>query len=422
MPSNARFMVLFWAITLSVITYIDRVCISNTSGDIKAALNLSNEDFGKVLAAFAAGYALLEIPMGWWGDKKGPRVVLMRVVIMWSVFTALTGYAWSLLSLIVIRFFFGAGEAGCFPNLTKAFTNWLPKPERVRAQGILWMSARWGGAFTPFVVAAVLKVLDWRNAFVLFGGIGIIWAFFFFRWFRDTPEEHSAVNAAELKLIQESRGAITDEHEEAPWGAFFSSLSVILLWVQYFFMSYSWYFFITWLPTWLKDQKGIDFKKDPVLAGLPLFLGGVACFVAGWLLPRLGKQLGSDAKARRLLGFVGMASACGFMLLVPRIESAVPAVIALAMASFCNDLAMPSSWAACMDVGGRYAGTLSGAMNMMGNFGGVLAPWLNGWILDTTNNNWAIVFTIPAIFYLCAAICWLFIDPVTPVRARRQPA
>src|SRR6185503_13084340 len=136
-PSKARYWVNVFAITLAVITYIDRVCISKASDLIRADLNLTKQQMGYAFAAFGWAYALMEIPGGWLGDRIGPRKVLMRVVVMWSAFTALTGWAWNMFSLVLCRFFFGMGEAGCFPNLTKAFTIWLPAGERVRAQGIM---------------------------------------------------------------------------------------------------------------------------------------------------------------------------------------------------------------------------------------------------------------------------------------------
>ena len=151
-PTGTRHKVIAFAITLAVLSYIDRVCISQAAPIISKEFNLTKDDMGTVFAAFALAYALFEIPGGWMGDKIGPRKVLMRIVIWWSFFTAITGFMWDKTSLVVARFLFGAGEAGCFPNLTKSFTTWLPVEERVRAQGILWMSARWGGAFTPLLV------------------------------------------------------------------------------------------------------------------------------------------------------------------------------------------------------------------------------------------------------------------------------
>jgi MFS family permease len=258
--TRARHWVIVFAVTLAIITYIDRVCISQAAGDIQRDLGFTKEQMSWVFSAFTLAYALFEIPAGWLGDRRGPRRVLMRVVVLWSFFTAATGWAWNLASMIVCRFLFGAGEAGCFPNLTKIFTIWLPWNERVRAQGIMWLSARWGGAFTPLLVFWVMTFLTWRQAFVLFGGLGIIWAVIFYLWFRDNPRDHASVNVGELALLD---GAEVNAagHGDVPWGAFLRSRSVWLLWLQYFCMSYRWYFYITWLPTYLKARV---VGEDPV--------------------------------------------------------------------------------------------------------------------------------------------------------------
>ncbi len=253
-PTRARHWVIVFAVTLAVITYFDRVCISQLlANDIQRDLGFTKEQMSWVFSAFTLAYALFEIPAGWLGDRRGPRGVLTRVVVLWSFFTAATGWAWNLASMIVCRFLFGAGEAGCFPNLTKIFTIWLPWDERVRAQGIMWLSARWGGAFTPLVVLWVMKILTWRQAFLLFGSSGMVWAVVFYFWFRDHPRDHRSVNAAELALLD---GAEVNAagHGDVPWKRFLHSRSVWLLWLQYFCMCYGWYFYITWLPTYLKAE------------------------------------------------------------------------------------------------------------------------------------------------------------------------
>ena len=156
-PTGVRHLVVVYAVALAVITYIDRVCISQAATAMRHDLGLGPVEMGAVFTAFGWAYALCEIPGGYLGDRYGPRSVLMRIVLWWSFFTAATGWAWNFVSLVVTRFFFGAGEAGCFPNLTKAFTTWLPPRECVRAQGIMWLAARWGGAFTPPLVAWVMS-------------------------------------------------------------------------------------------------------------------------------------------------------------------------------------------------------------------------------------------------------------------------
>jgi MFS transporter, ACS family, glucarate transporter len=419
-----------FVIALAIITYIDRVCISQAAPIIRQELRLTETEMGWVFSAFTISYALFEIPAGWMGDRYGPRSVLMKVVVMWSMFTAATGAAWNFVSMVVCRFLFGVGEAGCFPNVTKIFTIWLPSRERVRGQGILWMSARWGGAFTPLLVAVVLGHMNWRWAFVLFGSLGIVWAVAFFRWFRDRPAEHPGVNAAELALMD---GADTNapSHAAIPWGKLCSNPTVLLLWLQYFCMSYGWYFYITWLPTYLRDARGVGLEKSAVLAGLPLFFGGVGCFVGGWIAKTLAERWTSVARARRIVACTGLFMAGAMLVVATRINDPVFAMIALGLASFSNDLAMAPDWAACMDVGGRLAGSVSGSMNMMGNLGGAVGPVVVGYILNSTKispeaaptlQGWTTAFLVAAAIYGVGAIAWLFIDPVTPLEQRGSHA
>src|SRR5215212_540436 len=214
--SGARHWILLFAATLAIVTYVDRVCISKAAEDIQRDLGLTKVHIGWAFAAFAWAYALFEIPGGWLGDKIGPRKVLMRVVLWWSFFTAATGWAWNYASMIAIRFLFGAGEAGCFPNLTKALSLWLPIRDRTRAQALMWMGARWGGASAPLLVVLVMAFVSWRMAFLMFALLGVAWAIIFYWWFRDNPREHPGVNAAEVELLEENKLNV-QSHGDVPW-------------------------------------------------------------------------------------------------------------------------------------------------------------------------------------------------------------
>jgi MFS family permease len=350
-------------IVLAIITYIDRVCISQAAPLIKKDLGLSEWQLGWVFSAFTISYALFEIPGGWMGDRFGPRSVLMKVVVMWSMFTAATGAAWNFTAMVICRFLFGVGEAGCFPNVTKIFTIWLPSNERVRAQGILWLSARWGAHLRRCWSRGFWGFMTWRWAFVMFGGLGDLGG----RFFPVVPRsagEHPGVNAAELALL-DGADRNAPSHAKVPWRKLCTSPTVLLLWLQYFCMSYGWYFYITWLPTYLRDARGVSLEKGAILAGLPLFFGGIGCFVGGWAAKRLAERWSNVARARRVVACTGLFLAGALLVIATRIGDPVFAMVALALASFSNDLAMAPDWAACMDVGGRLAGSLSGSMNMM---------------------------------------------------------
>ncbi len=437
-PSRTRYWVIAFAIILAVIQYIDRVAISQAMPEIAGDLKLSDAQKGAVFAAFGLAYALFEIPTGWLGDKIGARKVLARVVLWWSFFTAATGWVGSYVSLLITRFLFGAGEAGCFPNLTKAFSSWLPKNEQTRAQAILWMGARWGGAFTPLLVVAVMAFMSWRWAFHVFAMLGVVWTVVFLWWFRDNPRDHKGVNAAELELLKENEHNVQG-HGNVPWRKLVTSPTMWLLWAQYFCLSYGWYFYVTWLPTYLKDVRGLELKSNIVmkrladvlegmltpemtlkvlaaaLAGIPLLFGGFGSLTAGLISTRWLAGGASVVKVRRFFGCLGFTGAAGLLMLSFYIADPLLAMLAMGMASFCNDLTMPGSWSTCMDVGGKYAGTVSGSMNMMGNFGGMAGPLVVGLVLSWTNRDWQLAFAISSVIYFLGAIFWLWIDPVTPL-------
>jgi MFS family permease len=444
-PTRVRQGVILFAVTLAIITYVDRVCISQAAPSMRLDLGLTAGQMGMAFSAFGWAYALCEIPTGWLGDWIGPRRVLLRIVGWWSCFTALTGYVWNLPSLLLARFCFGMGEAGCFPNLTKAFAIWLLPEERTRAQSIMWMSARWGGAFTPLLVIWVMSWLSWQNTFVFFGVIGLVWVFFFYRRFRDQPGEHPGVNAAELELLRANKPT-PSTRPRVPWNRLLSSPTVWLLCGQYFCLTYGWFFYITWLPSYLTEAHGLALDHNALmqwlegwlrgmfsaetthklllaaLAGVPLFFGGLGSSLCGLLTPLLVHASGSVTWARRALAVLGFSGAAGLLVWSFYIRDPLWAMLVMGLASLCNDLTMPGSWSTCMDVGGRYAGTLSGSMNMMGSVGAAIAPLAIGFILDHTQHNWALIFWISGIIYFLGGLCWFWIDPVTPLESGHEKA
>lgn len=421
--SHARYWVVVFALTLAILAYIDRVALSKAAPRVQEALGINEQNWGLVVGMFGLGYALFEIPGGFLGDWLGPKKVLIRIVLWWSFFTAATGWMWNLASLAVTQFLFAAGEAGCFPNLTKAFASWLRRDERVRIQGIMWAAARMGGAFTPIFVLATWDLLEgfgvpratsWRWAFVCFGGMGLMWVAIFAWWFKDRPEEHKGVNEAEREMLREVRG-MAGGHSDVPWGKLLSSRSIWLLWVQYFCCSFPWYFYITYLSKYLQEFHRVDERTSATYAIMPLFFGGFGCLFAGFVAARLAKSVGSVARSRKLLSCTGFAGGAVFLLIATQMSTPLWAMLAMGMASFCNDLNMPGAWGSCMDIGGKYAGTVAGSMNMMGNLAGFAAPAIGGYILQHYAGNYNLFIYVMAIAYVIGFIVWPFIDPVTPI-------
>src|SRR5258706_15254142 len=193
-PTGARRRVLIFAFFLAVVTYLDRICISAAAPFIMADLHLTVLQMSAVFSAFTLAYSLFEVPSGWLGDVRGPRRVLTRIVLWWSAFTMLTGAAAGMRSLVTIRFLFGAGEAGAFPNLLRAFSAWFPARERGKANGTLFLGSRVGGMLSTPIVLLLVDRIGWRQSFVAFGTLGLVWAAAWYVWFRGRPSEHPSVN------------------------------------------------------------------------------------------------------------------------------------------------------------------------------------------------------------------------------------
>src|SRR3954451_15548619 len=184
-----RYRVLALLCSLTTLTYLDRICISIVGVRIKDYLHLDNEQFGWVLAAFALAYALFEIPSGAWGDRIGPRAVFIRIVLFWSLFTALTGLVTGLISLIIIRFLFGVGESGTYPNCMIVMSRWFPVQEIGRSLTWVGIGSQIGSAIAPLIIIPIAVSYGWRASFYVNAAIGIIWVLVCYAWFQNFPAE-----------------------------------------------------------------------------------------------------------------------------------------------------------------------------------------------------------------------------------------
>jgi MFS family permease len=409
--SRTRYGVVILAIGLAILSYVQRVAISQAAGSISHDLHISKQQMGLIFGAFGLSYALFEIPMGLLGDRLGVRRVLAQIVLGWSAFTALTGVAWSAGSLYVMRFLFGAGEAGCFPNLTRMLSAWLPARERVTAQALMWAFARWGGAATPPLALLCITWFGWRWAFVSFAALGFVWCFIFLVWFKDDPTQHRSVNAAELKMLESSRVLTTHTAGQRHWMSLLLTPQVLVLGLQYFCFSYVWYFYITWLPTYLREGRSQPPARAAALAVLPLLFGGFGSLTTGLAPMRL---------PRRTIAFSGFLGTAILLFVFTHIESVVLAMLAMGLASFCSDLTMPISWDACVEIGGPYAATVAASMNMLGNLAAFVAPVVGGVILQRTGGNWNILIYTMAVAATASALCWLYINPELAQRQREE--
>ncbi len=457
-----RFVVLAMLCSLAFLTYLDRICIMRVQGDIERDLGfaqltpsdeqslrdrgLENDDAAReklsrdratqrmswVFSAFVAGYVLFEVPGGWLGDVMGARVVIFRIVLWWSLFTGLTGgVKWmaGLFSsapgpglflgvMVAIRFLFGVGEAGAYPNIARALGRWFPHAERATATSFIWFSSRLGGGLAPMIIGMLMAVAgDWEKAFWLLGIAGAIWALLFFWWFRDRPEDQPSVSAAECREIRGASteaGSIYDDAHPSPlrWSALLTP-NLLALDLAQFCVSFCFYFYITFLPKYLKETFQIEYAQSQLLTGLPLFCGGVACLIGGRLSDFFIRRNVSKRWSRSILPIVGWSAAGICALIVSQLHSATAVIVLICVAFAFQDLGVPSTWSVPTDVGGRFAGTVGGCMNMAGAVGGMISPLAAAKV--SIAYGWNATFVMFGVVYLLGALAWLRVDASSPM-------
>lgn len=412
-----RFRVLAMLVALAFITYLDRVCISITAPAMMRDLKLSPLEMSFVFSAFTATYAIFEIPTGWWGDRRGTRVVLTRIVTWWSCFTGLTAASWNFTSLVTLRALFGVGEAGAWPNVARTLSRWFPARERGTAQGIFFMGAHLGGGITPFAVAAITAVLPWRAVFPIFGSIGLVWAVAWYRWFRNEPREHPSVSEAERDWIETQRMIPERDGKTAIARIALRSPSIWFLCLMYFTQTYGFTLYVTWLPTYLEREKIVHGSVLSILAGLPLLLSVVADLFGGITTDSLTRRFGLRI-GRCVTGGVSLALAGLFLTAGTLLPGAFAGVLIAVAAAFSNFL-LGASWGACVDLAGTHAGAVSAAMNTAGQVGGVLSPIIFA-LLTRQQGSWAVPLLVIAALYLLGGVCWLFIHPERPLTATQM--
>jgi len=359
---------------------------------------------GWVFSAFTFAYAVFEIPTGWMADVFGPRKTLMRIVLWWSAFTAASGLAWNFASLVVARFLFGAGEAGAYPSISRSFSRWFPVTERGAAHGAVFMSSRLGAAATPPLVILIIAAAGWRVSFWIFGSLGVVWTALWWYWFRDDPAAHESVGADELALIASGTPSTPGTVQ---WRDLLD-LNLLCICLMYFCIAYGLYFYLTWLPTYFKEARGFSTPQAAWLASAVLVTGAVASIIGGWLTDRLTKRHG--LKVGRSIGAVALPLSAVFIVSAVIASSPFVAAAFVAAAFFCAELCLSPSWAMCHDIGGEAAGTITGAMNTLGNLGGSLSPLVVGYSVQLWG-SWSTPLVIMACIYLAGAALTLLVDP-----------
>jgi ACS family glucarate transporter-like MFS transporter len=387
-----RYLIILATFSLSILLYVDRACISTAKEPIIAALAQADSQWlnkewaekrwGWIMAAFAFGYALFQTPSGAFADRLGARRTLATVVTLWSIFTGLTAAAWNLTTMMVVRFFFGAGEAGAFPGMARVVYSWIPVNERGLVKGINFSGSRIGAAVTMPILPWMITTLGWRESFLILMVIGFGWSLAWWFWFRDEPADHPGIPPTELEFILANRQQAGGDGQPArplSLRTLFGSANLWVIMGQYFCSNFTFFFCLTWLYPYVKKTYALTAVNAGFYSMAPLLAGAVGNIFSGWLVDQLYKA-GHPSASRRVPAMIGFALAATGMVMSVGQGTALGAVLWLSLAVFGADMTLSPSWSLCIDIGGKNAGAVSGTMNMAGNLGaafvGLIFPYL----------------------------------------------
>jgi ACS family glucarate transporter-like MFS transporter len=316
--------------------------------------------------------------------------------------------------MLVIRFLFGAGEAGAFPALSKVVYNWFPISERGIIQGINFSGSRIGAAFAMPLVAWMIAEIGWRHTFLVFGVFGILYGVLWFLIFREKPEQGRFIGSDEVEYITKNRQQASPGVKKAlPFNVIMKSDTMWKTMVQYICSNFTFYFSLTWMYPYIQERFQLGLVEAGFYTSIPLVAGAVGNWLAGILVDAIYRN-GKWKLSRRLPAIVGFVLSAIGMIMVTQVSSPVLSVTFMALAVFGADMTLSPSWAFCIDIGKENAGAVSGTMNMAGNLGAFVTiiafPYLFKW-----TNQYEPFFFICAGLSMVAIVMWSSMNPEKPI-------
>jgi len=404
MRSNSTLRVVLLLFILSLILFIDRASVSTVKGQLASELLLTDQQVGWVFSIFSLGYALGQIPGGWFADRFGPRMALAAVVIAWSIFTGLTGMMHALWLLLIVRFLFGLFEGGCFPGCARVFYNWLHVSRRGLANGVVFSGSRVGAALAFLLLPLVFSRFYWRPVFWALATMGIAWAVVWLLWFRDYPSQ---------PVDRSTEQSAT--HKRLTFREVVGTRSLVLVTVQYFINNFTYYLGLSWMLPLLEARYSLAPEQAGFFSMVPFIFAATSLWVTGFLVDRIyNSEL--CQWSRRLPAMLGFVLAAGGMVGMTWAPTATWAVVFLTMAIYGIEMTVPPSWTHCVDIAGTSAGAISGTMNGVGNLGSFLCaaafPWL------TQHYGRDAYFWLAAMLNLLGLVIWFWIVPEGGVKRK----
>ncbi|KHN49748.1 membrane protein [Pectobacterium fontis] len=405
------------------INYIDRTVLSAAAPHLISELHLTPEMMGFIMAAFFWSYSLLQIPAGWFADRFGQKKGLGLAVAWWSIATSAMGLATGFKSLLGLRIALGIGEAAAYPSNAGIAAKWFPDRERATISGLFDSASKFGGAVAMPLIVWMIYMVDWRWTFAIIGSVGILWVIAWYFIYAENPEDHKRISKAEVDYIRNGQRQKHGTNTVLPmkWYQLLRYRNIWAMCLGFFTINYTSYFFITWLPTYLVQEKGMDFIKMGFIAALPLLSGMIIEVFAGWASDKIAhKKILSLTATRKLFLTIGllMALCIGF---APFTDSVVITVILLCIAKSGTTVAASQVWALPGDVAPKnMVSIVAGLQNTVSNLGGAVGPIITGAIVAATGSfTYALVFS--AALVLLGIINYLFLmGKVEPIQTKEN--
>lgn len=421
-PTRIRYRALAWLALAAGLAYLCRNAVSVAESTIREDLGFSVQESGWCMSAFFWSYAILQIPAGWFSERRGTRLTLTIFAIGWSAATMAIGLAPGLWVLILAQLIMGASQAGIFPASMNSIGHWMPLAERSFGCGVLAAGMQVGAIVAAGLTGLLIGDLGWRGVFVAFAAPGFLWSIAYFARFRDHPEDDPRLNARELQLIRDTRPPDSTHRRVDPEqeSSFFRIARTPAIWWlcgQQICRASGYMFFASWFPTFLQKTRGISVEESGYVQALVLGGSLVGSLLGGLLTDLAWRRTRSLRVSRSLVGGTFLALCSALILSAWFVQSVHVAVALLAAGVFVAGLAGPCALAATIDLGGTRVPQIFGLMNMTGNFAAALCPILVG-TLFTWTGNWNVVLLFFAAIYLVGAACWIFIRPTDDVAER----
>ena len=413
--TTIRYQALSWLTLAAALSYLCRNSVGVAESTLRKDLGLTLEQSGWFMGAFFWTYAILQIPSGWFAERRGTRIAMSVFALGWSLAMICIGIAPGFWLLIAAQLMMGAAQAGIFPASCNSIGHWMPLARRSLACGILAAGMQLGAISASGLTGELMTPLGWRWVFVLFALPSILWTFGFFLWFRDYPTQIPAVNSNELALIASGRANDSSkQHTESsgPIHLRVIMLSPVMWWLcgQQVCRAAGYMFFASWFPTFLQETRGVSVKESGYLQGLVLAGTLIGCIFGGMITDWIWRRTRNLRLSRSGVGAASLG-ACSLLILGAWfVESVSLAVVLLTLGAFFAALAGPSAIATTIDIAGPRVPQVFGLMNMCGNFAAAACPVLVGKLFQVTE-NWNLVLLLFSGIYLAGAICWLFVNP-----------